>query len=178
MGIVSSLHRDINSLGFSDKRLDLFQTDAAINAGNSGTFARLVLGPLVNAKNIVKVIGDKSLSKRDFSRITNPLKNFGVNISASNNCLPVKIEGSEYLRPINYFEKIGSAQCKSAVMLAAIKTPGTTKIKAKKSRDHTEILLKNLKIPIKISKKKKNLIILKLRDHQIIADLTIMFLAI
>ena len=126
-----------------------------INAGNSGTFARLVLGTLVNTKNIVKVIGDKSLSKRDFSRITNPLKNFGVNISSTNNCLPVKIEGSEYLRPINYFEKIGSAQCKSAVMLAAIKTPGTTKIKAKKSRDHTEILLKNLKIPIKISKKKK-----------------------
>ena len=31
LGIVSSLHRDINSLGFSDKRLDLIQTDAAIN---------------------------------------------------------------------------------------------------------------------------------------------------
>ena len=36
LGIVSSLHRDINSLGFSDKRLDLIQTDAAINPGNSG----------------------------------------------------------------------------------------------------------------------------------------------
>ena len=42
LGIVSSLHRDINSLGFSDKRLDLIQTDAAINPGNSG-------GPLVNS---------------------------------------------------------------------------------------------------------------------------------
>ena len=40
LGIVSSLHRDINSLGFSDKRLDLIQTDAAINPGNSG-------GPLI-----------------------------------------------------------------------------------------------------------------------------------
>jgi S1-C subfamily serine protease len=36
LGIVSSLHRDINSLGFADKRLDLIQTDAAINPGNSG----------------------------------------------------------------------------------------------------------------------------------------------
>ncbi len=52
LGIVSSLHRDINSLGFSDKRLDLIQTDAAINPGNSG-------GPLVNAKG--EVIGVNTL---------------------------------------------------------------------------------------------------------------------
>ncbi len=52
LGIVSSLHRDINSLGFSDKRLDLIQTDAAINPGNSG-------GPLINSKG--EVIGINTL---------------------------------------------------------------------------------------------------------------------
>ena len=52
LGIVSSLHRDINSLGFSDKRLDLIQTDAAINPGNSG-------GPLINANG--EVIGINTL---------------------------------------------------------------------------------------------------------------------
>ena len=51
-----------------------------IDAGNSGTLARLILGLLINAKNEIKIIGDKSLSKRDFSRITEPLKEFGVNI--------------------------------------------------------------------------------------------------
>ena len=63
--------------------------------------------------------------------------------------MPVKIRGAEYLRPIDYHEKIGSAQCKSAVMLAALKAPGITKIKAKRSRNHTELLFKNLGIPIK-----------------------------
>ncbi len=52
LGIVSSLHRDINTLGFSDKRLDLIQTDAAINPGNSG-------GPLINSNG--QVIGINTL---------------------------------------------------------------------------------------------------------------------
>ena len=125
-----------------------------LNAGNSGTFARLILGLLVNTNNEIKIIGDKSLSIRDFSRVTEPLKKFGAIISSNKNNLPVKINGTNFLRPINYEEKLGSAQCKSTVILAAIKTPGITKIKAKKSRDHTELLLKNLGFPIKVNQKK------------------------
>ena len=121
-----------------------------INAGNSGTFARLILGLLVNSKSEITILGDSSLSQRDFSRVTEPLKNFGAEINANRGKLPVRIIGSEFLRPINYFEALGSAQCKSSVMLAALKTPGITKIKAKKSRNHTELLFKNLNIPIKI----------------------------
>ena len=126
-----------------------------IYTGNSGTLARLILGLLANVNQEVKIYGDKSLSKRDFSRISNPLKVFGVNIKLSNNSLPATIIGTKYLRPINYFENIGSAQCKSAVMLAALKTNGVTKIKAKKSRNHTELLFQNLNIPIKLKKTKK-----------------------
>ena len=65
------------------------------------------------------------------------------------------MKGLENPKPINYLETKGSAQCKTTVMLAALKTKGITKIKAKKSRDHTELLFKYLKIPINIKKKRK-----------------------
>ena len=63
--------------------------------------------------------------------------------------------GSNFVNPIHYFENRGSAQCKSTVMLAALNSPGQTVIKAKKSRDHTELFLKYLNLPIKISQTKK-----------------------
>ena len=126
------------------------KNNTLINAGNSGTLGRLILSLLIKTKKKIKLIGDKSLSKRDFSRVTLPLKLFGANIKSKKNSLPIIIEGTDFLRPINYVEKKGSAQCKSSVMLAALNTPGTTKIKAKKSRNHTELLFKYLKLPIKI----------------------------
>ena len=121
-----------------------------LNAGNSGTLSRLILGLLVNYKKNVKIIGDKSLSKRDFTRVTNPLKKFGMNIISKNQGLPLIIRGLEKPRQISYKEKKGSAQCKSSVMLAALKANGTTNIQAKKSRNHTELLFKSLKIPMRL----------------------------
>ena len=122
-----------------------------LNAGNSGTLGRLILGLLINSKKKIKLIGDKSLSKRDFSRVTLPLKKFGAKFNKFKT-LPIEMEGLENPRRINYLEKKGSAQCKTTIMLAALKSKGITKIKAKKSRDHTELLFKYLKIPMKIKK--------------------------
>ncbi len=134
-----------------------------LNAGNSGTLGRLILGLLVHFDNKVKIIGDKSLSQRDFSRVIVPLKKFGASFKYTKNYkLPLEINGKKYVKPIKYEENKGSAQCKSSVMLAAINTKGETVIKAKKSRNHTEILFKYLKIPIKI-KKKKNFDLIKIK---------------
>ncbi len=127
-----------------------------IDAGNSGTLARLIMGLLINSEKEITIVGDNSLSKRDFSRVTEPLKCFGAKITSQKKKLPVEIKGSEFLRPINYVEKIGSAQCKSAVMLAALKSPGITKINAKKSRNHTELLFKEIGIPIKVKSNLNN----------------------
>ena len=125
-----------------------------LNAGNSGTLARLILGLLIHSKNRIKLKGDISLSKRDFYRVTRPLKKFGASFKTNNGKLPLTIFGTDHSKPIKYEENKGSAQCKSSIMLAALNTKGKTIIKAKKSRNHTELLFKYLGIPIKVIKKK------------------------
>ena len=133
-----------------------YKKNLTINARNSGTLGRLILGLLIKSPKKIKLIGDKSLSKRDFSRVTKPLQQFGVKFYYNKrNKLPLSILGSKSVKGIKYFEKKGSAQCKSTIMLAALNSSGTTSIKAKKSRNHTELLFKYLKIDIKIKKNKK-----------------------
>ena len=154
LGIKIKLSKDIceiNSLGLNSFK---YKEKMILNAGNSGTLGRLILGLLVHSTQEIKIIGDKSLSQRDFIRIIKPLKEFGANFTSNQGKLPIKIIGTSSPKPIKYFEKRGSAQVKSSVMLAALNTSGKTIIKAKKSRDHTEILFKNIKLPIKIVKKK------------------------
>ena len=132
-----------------------FKKNLVINSENSGTLGRLILGLLINTPNPIKLVGDKSLSKRDFKRIADPLNKFGANFKLKRNKnLPLKIYGSSNLKPIKYFENRGSAQCKSAVIFAGMRTDGTTYIKAKKSRNHTELLSKYLGLPIFIKNKK------------------------
>jgi len=130
-----------------------YKKKIVLNAGNSGTLGRLILPLLIKSPYKIKIIGDKSLSRRDFSRVIEPLKKIGANFYPNKKkTLPIYIKGSDFLRPIYYEEEKGSAQCKSCVMLASINTPGQISIKAKKSRDHTERMFKELKIPIEIKK--------------------------
>ena len=139
-----------------------YKKNLTINAQNSGTLGRLIAGILIDTPFPIKIIGDRSLSKRDFKRIAKPLSKFGASFKLNNNRLPLIINGSQKLKPIKYFEKKGSAQCKSSVMFGAIKTSGETFIKAKKSRNHTELLFKYLKLPIYI-KRNKNFDLIKIQ---------------
>ena len=133
-----------------------YKKNLTINAQNSGTLARLILGLLINSPNSIKLVGDKSLSKRDFKRIAEPLSKFGAKFKLNKNKnLPLTIFGIQSLKPIKYNEFRGSAQCKSAVIFAGMRTEGTTYIKAKKSRNHTELLSKYLNLPIQIKNNKK-----------------------
>ena len=133
-----------------------YKSGLTLDAKNSGTLGRLILGLLINSPKKIRIIGDNSLSKRDFSRVTNPLKKFGAKFYYKTiNKLPLTILGSQSAKGIKYTENKASAQCKSSVMFAALNASGTTSIKAKKSRNHSELLFKYLKIPIKIKKTKK-----------------------
>ena len=134
-----------------------YKKNIILNAGNSGTFARLILGLLVKSPFHIKLIGDKSLSQRDFERVMLPLREVGANFKVnSKKTLPLQIIGSTFINPIRYVENIGSAQVKSTVMLAALNSPGQTIIKAKKSRDHTENIFRYLGIPITVKKNKNH----------------------
>ena len=161
LGVKVSFNKDtckIFGVGMNGYR---YKSNMVLNAQNSGTLGRLISGILIDAPIPIKIIGDKSLSKRDFKRVAKPLSKFGASFKLKDNySLPLIIKGTQKLKPINFIENRGSAQCKSSVIFGAIKTEGETLIKAKKSRNHTELLLKHLKLPI-VVKKKKNFDIIK-----------------
>ena len=156
LGIKVNIHKkycEIVGNGINGFR---YKKNLILDAKNSGTLGRLILGLLIKTPQRIKLIGDRSLSKRDFSRVTTPLKKFGAKFYYKNkNKLPLSILGSKDIKGIKYLENKGSAQCKSSIMFAALNASGITSIKAKKSRNHSELLFKYLKIPIKVKKNKK-----------------------
>jgi 3-phosphoshikimate 1-carboxyvinyltransferase len=125
----------------------------ALQCGNSGTTARLLLGVLSGFSLTAYLKGDESLSRRPMNRVTLPLSRMGARfnpsdvfsrsgISESGDTLPLAVCGSDSLKAIDYRSPVASAQVKSAVLLAGLRAQGTTSVtEPYKSRDHTELLL-------------------------------------
>jgi len=135
-----------------------------IYGGNSATFLRLLSGLLVVYPKRFYLYGDQSMNKRDFLRVTEPLKKVGATFYPKNKkTLPLIIEGTSMPLAQKHTEYKGSAQVKGMLCLSALSTPGITNIEEKKiSRNHTELFLKKIKADIKIKKLKKgNLISIK-----------------
>ena len=130
----------------------LFQPNKPIDFGNSGTGIRLISGLISSNSIIVKLIGDKSLSKRPMKRVTEHLSKIGADVSLRNDLYsPIKLKGTGNAIPLSFDIRIPSAQIKSAIMLSALNTNGTVKIKEFKStRDHTENMLKSMGYNIKV----------------------------
>lgn len=112
-----------------------------IDAGNSGTTARLLLGVLAGQPFSVTVTGDESLRKRPMKRVTGPLKKMGASIEGPGDCLPLTIQGGP-LAPITHASPVASAQVKTAILLAGLYARGdTTVVEPAPSRNHSELLL-------------------------------------
>lgn len=126
-----------------------------IDCGNSGTGSRLILGLVAGLEAVTAVIdGDASLRKRPMRRVTGPLEKVGAKFEwlGERDCLPVKVTGAR-LPPIEFTETLGSAQVKSAVMLAAIASQTSLVLHEPiPSRDHTENMLRHAGVAIRKEK--------------------------
>jgi len=117
----------------------LLQPAEPLDLGNSGTSARLLMGLVASHPIAVEFTGDASLSRRPMARVADPLRRVGARISADS--LPLRVEGTFPLVPARHRLIIPSAQVKSALLLAALNTPGVTSIESPPSRDHLERML-------------------------------------
>jgi 3-phosphoshikimate 1-carboxyvinyltransferase len=122
----------------------LLQPQAALDMGNSGTSTRLLMGLIASHPITATFTGDASLSKRPMKRVIDPLSLMGADFTASpGGTLPLMLRGAAPAVPIEYRLPVASAQVKSAVLLAALNTPGiTTVIEPVPTRDHSERMLK------------------------------------
>lgn len=120
----------------------------AVDAGNSGTTARLLAGILSAQKFASSITGDASLRARPMSRITLPLRRMGARFSGKGDFLPLGIEGTD-LRGTTYAPPQASAQVKSAVLLAGLYAEGETRVVEKvPTRDHTERMLRHFGVGV------------------------------
>ena len=134
----------------------LAEPKTALDFGNSGTAARLIMGLSSSHPITTLYTGDSSLSMRPMQRVLKPLINFGSSFSLrKDEFLPAILKGSVSPIPFIFDLNEPSAQIKSAVLLGALNTPGTTIIRDKfNTRDHTERLLGLYGADINIKRKK------------------------
>ncbi len=122
----------------------LKKPQAELYCGNSGTTMRLMSGILAGQNFSAVLTGDESLSKRPMKRVITPLSLMGAKITSNNYMAPLKFVPTT-LHSIPYNSEIASAQVKSCVLLAGLKCDDiTTFVEPYLSRNHTEIMLKNM----------------------------------
>ena len=130
----------------------LLQPGQALEMGNSGTSTRLLMGLVASHDISATFTGDASLSKRPMARVSDPLSTMGASFTPSpGGTLPLTMHGMQPAVPITYRLPVASAQVKSAVLLAALNTPGTTTvIEPVATRDHTERMLRGCGVDVAV----------------------------
>lgn len=149
-----------------DGRGRLQEPVQVLDAKNSGTTMRLLLGLLAGQPFNATITGDASLCRRPMNRVTVPLREMGARISGreGGRYAPLTITGGN-LQGISYRLPVASAQVKSALLLAGLQAAGTTSLEEPApSRDHTERMLAYLGVDLV---KEGNII--RIKDPQVLA---------
>lgn len=126
------------------------QPDAPLDFVNAGTGIRLAAGIMAGQPFPSVLDGSYQLRRRPMKRITSPLQEMGAKITSDDGKCPLQIEPAQ-LKGICYELPMASAQVKSAVLLAGLFADGeTTVVQPGPARDHTEIMLKAMGVPIRV----------------------------
>jgi 3-phosphoshikimate 1-carboxyvinyltransferase len=131
----------------------LLPPKGVLDFGNAGTGARLMMGVVAGHGISALFDGDASLRKRPMRRVLDPLVKMGAEVvdQAEGGRVPMTLQGSADPIPVTYETPVASAQVKSAVLLAALNSPGTTTVIEKEAtRDHTEKMLAHFGADIKV----------------------------
>jgi len=125
-----------------------------LDAGNSGSTIRMISGLLAGQPFSSRIFGDESLSRRPMDRIMKPLAQMGAKIEARENRFPpLEIHGTT-LHPIDYTLPVPSAQVKTCVLFGGLFAEGQTIVREPmRSRDHTEIALREFGADLQVKNK-------------------------
>ncbi|MGI9862202.1 3-phosphoshikimate 1-carboxyvinyltransferase [Moorella naiadis] len=148
----------------------LCEPETILDAGNSGTTMRLLLGVLAGQPFYSVLSGDPSLRQRPMGRVTRPLQAMGAKIwgRRDGQLAPLSVRGGN-LQPLEYTLPVASAQVKSALLLAGLFTPGETVItEPYPSRDHSERLLRAAAADLQVEGNR-----IRIRGRQPLQPLTI-----
>jgi 3-phosphoshikimate 1-carboxyvinyltransferase len=124
-----------------------------LDAENSGTTIRMLAGVLAGQPFTSTITGDRSLRNRPMARITAPLREMGATVSGvDGDRAPLTVRGGN-LHAIDYGLPVPSAQVKSAILLAGLFAEGVTTVRESvRTRDHTELALREFGASIEIEK--------------------------
>ncbi|MBI4235999.1 MAG: 3-phosphoshikimate 1-carboxyvinyltransferase [Chloroflexi bacterium] len=129
----------------------LREPERVLDARNSGTTMRLLLGLLAGAPLTAVLTGDGSLRRRPMGRVVQPLRQMGAQVwgRQGGTLAPLAIQGTR-LHGIRYAMPVASAQVKSSLLLAGLSAEGPTELQEPvPSRDHTERMLQAMGISLR-----------------------------
>ena len=116
---------------------------ATIDARNSGTTTRLLMGLCAGHGLHARFDGDASLRRRPMERVARPLRALGADVTTNGGRLPATVRGILSPPGGEFALEIASAQVKSAILFANLAARNRVRITGDRhSRDHTERLLR------------------------------------